>query len=170
MRSNRIVLISVVLALLALPIPFALAPCTPCPCPCPGKVTGGGQIGLCCGGKASFGFNIVCEEGDPVPKGELQYVDHTMGMFDSAPMQVHAHDMLTLSVWDKETDSKKAHFTGECTIDHESGYTFEVCVQDNGEPGKDDVFVIKLFDGDTLIYEAGGWPILHGNIQVHKKP
>ena len=170
MRSNKIALLSVVLALLVLAVPLVYAPC---PCPCPGKVTGGGQIRCRCDPnvRASFGFNIVCHRGDIVPKGELQYVDHTMGMFDTAPMQVHGHDMLSLEVWDKESPSKKARFQGECTIDHESGYTFCVYVEDNGEPGKNDVFVIKLFDGaHNQIYEARGEPILHGNIQIHKKP
>ena len=182
LRKEKVVILGSVLliAILAAFLPFALRVPTlaksltasaNCACACPGKVTGGGQIAIeCRDGKASFGFNIVCERGDPAPKGELEYVDHTVGMFDTAPMQVHAHDMLSLAVWDKETPSKKARFTGECTIDHESGFTFEVYVEDNDEPGKDDVFTIKLFEGSTQIYYGEGDPILHGNIQIHKKP
>jgi hypothetical protein len=127
----------------------------------PGKVTGGGQIEASeqTGGKkvdkASFGFNVMYEEGDPAPKGELEYIDH------ATKMNVHAHDMTKLVVSDDKT---KAWFEGTCTIDGVSG-TFKAYVEDNGEPGKKDVFKITLSDG----YTAGG-QLLNGNIQIHKKP
>jgi len=126
----------------------------------PGKVTGGGQIEipLPCfkTGKASFGFNIVYQEGDPAPTGELQYVDHTTKMI------VHSHNMTSLVV---SSDKTKATFTGECTINGIGGFTFKAYVEDNGEPGKNDIFKITLSDG----YSAGGI-LLNGNIQIHKKP
>ncbi len=128
----------------------------------PGKVTGGGQIKapVQTGGKkvdkASFGFNVMYQEGDPAPKGELEYIDH------ATKMNVHAHDMTSLVV---SADKTEAWFEGTCTIDGVSGYTFEAYVQDNGEPGKNDVFEITLSTG----YTAGG-QLLNGNIQIHKKP
>lgn len=128
----------------------------------PGKVTGGGQIEapVQTGGKkvdkASFGFNVMYQEGDPAPKGELEYLDHATGM------NVHAHDMTRLVVSDDKT---QAWFEGTCTIDGVSGYTFEAYVEDNNEPGKNDVFEITLSTG----YTAGG-ELLSGNIQIHKKP
>lgn len=128
----------------------------------PGKVTGGGQIiaPVQTGGKkvdkASFGFNVMYREGDPAPKGELEYIDH------ATKMNVHAHDMTKLVV---SADKPEAWFEGTCTIDGVSGYTFEAYVQDNGEPGKNDWFEIRLSDG----YTAGG-QLLSGNIQIHKKP
>ena len=128
----------------------------------PGKVTGGGQIEapVQTGGKkldkASFGFNVVYQESDPAPKGELEYLDHATGM------NVHAPDMTKLVVSDDKT---QARFEGICTIDGVSGYTFEAYVEDNNEPGKNDVFEITLSTG----YTAGG-QLLSGNIQIHKKP
>jgi len=126
----------------------------------PGKVTGGGQIviPLPCfkTGKASFGFNIMYQEGDSAPNGELQYVDHTTKMI------VHSHNMTSLVV---SSDKTKATFTGECTINGVSGFTFKAYVEDNGEPGKNDIFKITLSNG----YSAGGI-LLNGNIQIHKKP
>jgi hypothetical protein len=44
-----------------------------------------------------------------------------------------------------------------------SGFKFKVYVEDNGEPGKNDVFKISLSNG----YSAGG-TLLNGNIQIHK--
>jgi hypothetical protein len=123
----------------------------------PGKVTGGGQIAIPLPkGKASFGFNIMYQEGWAAPKGELQYVDHT------TKMTVHGPNMTSLVV---SSDKTKATFTGECTINGVSGFKFKVYVEDNSEPGKNDVFKIELSNG----YSAGG-VLLNGNIQIHKKP
>lgn len=129
----------------------------------PGKVTGGGQIKAPIPvkikakvvDKASFGFNVMYQEGDPAPKGELEYIDH------AAKMNVHAHNMTRLVVSDDKT---KAWFEGTCTINGVSG-TFKAYVEDNNEPGRNDVFEITLSTG----YKAGG-PLLSGNIQIHKKP
>jgi streptogramin lyase len=126
----------------------------------PGKVTGGGQIGISLQylkkEKASFGFNIMYQEGDQAPKGELQYVDHTTKMI------VHSHDMTNLVV---SPDKTKAAFVGTCTINGVGGFTFKAYVEDNTEPGKNDVFKISLSNG----YSASG-TLLNGNIQIHKKP
>jgi hypothetical protein len=124
----------------------------------PGKVTGGGQIAIPLRrlkkGVASFGFNVMYQEGWAAPKGELQYVDHTTKMI------VHSHDMTNLVV---SPDKTKATFAGECEINGVSGFKFKVYVEDNGEPGKNDVFKISLSNG----YSAGG-TLLNGNIQIHK--
>jgi hypothetical protein len=125
----------------------------------PGKVTGGGQIAISLSsktGKASFGFNVMYQEGWAAPKGELQYVDHT------TKMTVHGPNMTSLVV---SSDKTKATFSGECKINGVSGFKFKVYVEDNGEPGKNDVFKITLSNG----YLAGG-TLLNGNIQIHKKP
>lgn len=155
MRLNRIVLISVVLAL-AVAVPVVFAP--PPPLCCPSKVTGGGQIGftICCDyHRATFGFNIQCRGGNL--KGELQYVDHLTGM------KIHIHDMLSLTFNDLGGGDWCAVFTG---IDVYSGETVRVHVHDCGEPGTADLFEITGPGG----YHGIGDPILHGNIQVHLKP
>ncbi|MBN1762987.1 MAG: hypothetical protein JW878_07945 [Methanomicrobia archaeon] len=128
----------------------------------PGKVTGGGQIEAPeqTGNKkkvdtASFGFNVMYEEGDPAPKGELEYLDHATGM------NVHAFEMTKLVV---SADKTQAWFEGTCTINGANG-TFKAYVEDNNEPGKNDKFAITLSTG----YTAGG-ELLSGNIQIHKKP
>jgi hypothetical protein len=120
----------------------------------PGKVTGGGQIAI--SSKASFGFNVMYQEGWDAPKGELQYVDYATKMI------VHSHNITSLVV---SPDKTKATFEGICTINGVDGFTYRVYVEDNGEPSKNDVFKITLSTG----YSAGG-TILNGNIQIHKKP
>lgn len=136
-----------------------------------GKVTGGGQIPLC-GGKASFGFNAMEYSRDDGPKGELQYVDHVTGM------QVHAHIIETLWVaeyWsgNKPYPMRQARFTGPCTVNHTSGYSFIVWVADEGEPGKNDQFYIDIVGPGGFHYEApqgSEVELLSGNIQIHKPP
>ncbi|MCJ7634563.1 hypothetical protein MUP77_19500 [Candidatus Bathyarchaeota archaeon] len=144
-----------------------------------GKVTGGGQIPLdpeqttLPGG--SFGFNVMYyPDKMDAPKGELEYIDHVTGM------NVHAHTMTGLEVFgppNKSIVPWTANFEGYCKVDGEEGYFFWVHVEDWGEPGKLDNFHIIIWEvdssgnviWDTPIYGAEGWPILVGNIQVHKK-
>lgn len=136
-----------------------ILPVSACVLPSYGKVTGGGH------GKipsspgipgGSFGFNVRWSEGDPAPKGEIQYVDHSTGM------RVHGHTMTDLWV---SPDKTVAWFRGECTIDGVPGFTFYVYVEDNGEPGRNDEFIIELSNS----YSAGN-TLLCGNIQIHTKP
>jgi DNA-binding beta-propeller fold protein YncE len=126
----------------------------------PGKTTGGGQIEIPLPssktGKGSFGFNIIYQEGDQGPKGVVQYIDPT------TKMNVHSQSITSLVV---SPDKKKASFGGQCTINEVSGFTFTVSVEDNGEPGKNDVFKISLSNG----YSAGS-TLCNGNIQIHQKP
>jgi hypothetical protein len=140
-----------------------------------GKVTGGGQ---CVVGdhkeipSASFGFNAMWFSRDAKPKGEINYVDHTTGQ------HVHVHLLDYLLVWEDLPGNKphpmmKAKFWG---TDVYSGKLVEVYVEDNGEPGKNDKFLIFLdgaylggsgdFYGSTQIDDT----ILAGNIQIHKPP
>ena len=144
-----------------------ILPVYACYLPDYGKVTGGGH------GKipsspgipgGSFGFNGMYSEKNPVLKGEIQYVDHDTGM------KVHGHTMTDLWVSDDKTE---AWFRGECTIDGVPGFTFFVYVEDNNEPGVDDVFQITLWErtypGYDQFYRAGNG-LLCGNIQIHTKP
>ena len=130
----------------------------------PGKVTGGGQIPLEEGQTSlpggSFGFNAMFypNKGMTVPKGELEYVDHALGM------KVHVHDMEDL--WVSE-DKTEAIFEGPCTIDGVGGFYCWIYVQDNGEPGTNDYFLISL-TGEGYEYVREG-TLLAGNIQIHKK-
>jgi len=142
-----------------------------------GKVTGGGQCIVGANKKipsASFGFNAMWFSRDASPKGEINYVDHITGK------HYHVHDLDYLYVWEtlqgnKPMPLKKAIFGGFCTVDGVPGGYIDVYVEDNGEPGKNDKFLIML-DGTYLggsgefFGELGDDPILAGNIQIHKPP
>lgn len=137
------------------------------PIPGTGKVTGGGQ---CIVGSntqipsASFGFNAMWFSRNPAPNGEINYIDHITGQ------HVHVHILTYLVVWFDEPGNKpwpmmKAMFGG---LDVYSGKMVDVYVEDHGEPGKNDLFYIKL--GGVYLGGSLSAPILAGNIQIHKPP
>ena len=140
-----------------------------------GKVTGGGQ---CIVGdnteipSASFGFNAMWFSRNPTPNGEINYVDHITGQ------HVHVHELTYLEVWQDAPGNKpwpmqKAKFGG---LDVYSGLMVDVYVEDNGEPGKNDKFLIFLDgaylggSGDYFGSVLTDDPILAGNVQIHKPP
>ena len=55
------------------------------------------------------------------------------------------------------------HVEGTCEVNGQGGVTYAVDVTDNSEPGRNDVFIIKLSSGYYAAGTLGG-----GNIQLHK--
>lgn len=122
-----------------------------------GKVTGGGYYAVP-GGAATFGFNVQRkEETDPI-KGQLEYQNHATGE------NVHSVTIDTLLILDSDSDGENdtAIFSGTC-INNKVPCTFEVRVEDNGEPGVNDTFQIS----GTVITPTAG-TLGGGNIQIHK--
>ena len=134
----------------------------------PAKITGGGHGETFTASftpAGSFGFNVMASEGDPAPKGELEYIDHDTGM------NVHGHTMIDLAVWPINNGKKGkwgGWFSGLCTINGVPGFSFRVDVEDNGEPGVNDKFKIKIWDG-VFFYESPWTTLVVGNIQIHVK-
>jgi len=135
-----------------------------------GKITGGGHgdvegaDGVPAG---SFGFNVMYSDKDGTVKGDLEYIDHIIGM------NLHAWEMEGINVWEDNPTNKpgpwlKGEFWGPCSINGETGHSFFVYVEDYGEPGKLDKFYIYTDTG----YVGGSLvePILVGNIQIHLGP
>jgi len=54
------------------------------------------------------------------------------------------------------------HIEGTAQVNGEDGFTYQVDVVDNGEPGRNDSFKLHLSRG----YDASG-PLAGGNIQLH---
>ena len=126
---------------------------------CLGKVTGGGEINVP-GGTSNFGFVAQRKSvGGPV-MGNLEYRNHALGLnvHTTSPTSI-----LTLSV-----SPTTATFTGACTKRIGNGSpvacTFSVTVEDNGEPGRNDKFIIAI-SGEPV--EGASAPIARGNIQIH---
>ena len=119
------------------------------PPPSVGKVTGGGTINVS-GGIGNFGFIVERSASGPIG-GNLQYKDHATGQ------SLHSVTFITFVI-----AANTASFSGTCTSDG-MPCTFYVEVEDNGEPGKDDVFRISV-NGSPL----QGGTLRSGNVQIHQ--
>ena len=102
------------------------------------------------GGRATLGFDVAYRIGQIVPEGSLSFRDHTLGK------KVDATTITSFHV-----AGGKATFGGVATVDGAPGVRFEAVVQDNGEPGRDDSFLLFTADG----YLASG-TLKGGNIEV----
>jgi photosystem II stability/assembly factor-like uncharacterized protein len=125
----------------------------------PGKVTGGGRIG---DGRE---FDLAVQpDGNNGFKGHLNYKD-TANNIDLRSASIAFVSVLI--------DGKHATIKGTAIVNGSSGYTFDVHVEDNGEPGRGaDRFRIELSGPtsyDSNAYAANGGLLTGGNIQVHKE-
>jgi hypothetical protein len=115
-------------------------------------VTGGGWItGTPTGSKATFGVSGGIKNG--APWGHLTYVDHANGATKVKGTGVTSYTAVNATT---------RRITGTCEINGQAGFTYEVEVADNGEPGRNDTLRIRLSNG----YAASG-ALQGGNIQLH---
>jgi len=120
-------------------------------------VTGGGWIvGTPSGAKGNFGVGGGVKNG--AFWGHLNYLDHGSGL------HVQATSITGYVFVDDRTRDICGTYT---TNTGDSGY-FRVRVTDNGEPGRDDFFGIKLQSGYLAMGDLGGPDPGGGNIQLHK--
>jgi hypothetical protein len=115
-------------------------------------VTGGGWItGTPSGAKGTFGVAGGIKNG--AFWGHLTYIDHGAGGPKVKGTGVTAYAVV---------DTTTRHIEGTAEINGQGGFTYQVDVSDNGEPGRNDTFVIRLSNG----YVASG-TLAGGNIQLH---
>jgi len=141
--------------------------CQPAPPPPPPPgcipadfITGGGWItSTPSGAKANFGVAGGVKQG--VWWGHLTYIDHSAG----GP-QVKGTGVTDYTP--DATQPKMRHISGTAEVNGQSGYTYEIDVADNGEPGSNDTFAIQLLKNGApdIIYSARG-TLGGGNIQLH---
>ena len=86
--------------------------------------------------------------------GHLTYIDHATGM------KVKGTGVTGYTV----TGPTSRRITGTAEINGAPGFTYIVDVADNGEPGRQDTFMIQLFPSG---YTAAG-TLTGGNIQLHR--
>ncbi len=103
------------------------------------KITGAGWIPISTE-KGNFGFN-ASRKGIAAPTGSLTYGDKLN------KVKVQSEGVSSFSI-----SGNTATFSGPCTINKVSGFTYTVEVVDNGEPGSGDSFRIRLSNG----YDRGG--------------
>ena len=120
-------------------------------------VTGGGWIvGTPSGARGNFGVGGGVKNG--AFWGHLNYLDHGNGLHVKATS-------ITGYVF---VDDRTRDICGTYQADNgESGF-FRVRVTDNGEPGRDDFFGIRLQSGYQATGDLGGPGPGGGNIQLHK--
>ncbi|MDO8541473.1 MAG: PKD domain-containing protein [Opitutaceae bacterium] len=109
------------------------------------KITGGA---LRFGNNGRGGFNVQSGDGVAV-KGELEY--------HNGSVNLHAGTMTAIAV---SPDLKQGRFAGVL----DDGRTFVVYVEDNGEPGKNDIF--RMWVNGVLLNGAGN--LTGGNVQIHR--
>lgn len=129
------------------------------PTPCD-FITSGGFVFTDSGAKANFGAHGGCKNGEFW--GHINFVDHGTGL------HVNSTEITGYLV-----DPPVPNARDICGIAKTNGPTetvrFRVRLVDNGEPGRDDMFGIRLSDGYHLSTrsladeEPGG-----GNVQLHK--
>src|SRR5262249_30590372 len=114
-------------------------------------VTGGGWITAPSGSKGTFA--VAGGRKSKGLWGHLTFIDHGSGMKVKGT-GVTAYTVVNLTT---------RHIEGTCEIGGQAGFTYAADVTDNGEPGRNDVFSLRLSNG----YLASG-TLSGGNIQLHK--
>lgn len=126
-----------------------------------GFFTGGGKLAGAGPGRrdfCTFGFNAGNVGFGKDLLGNLQFNDHKNNT------RVHGYNVKTFSI---SADEKTAEWTGDCKVNNLDGYTFWATATDNGEPGVNDEFGIKVWDPTGVMILNKGGVLLHGNIQSH---
>jgi len=124
------------------------------------RVTGGGWIRSSSNAKSTFGvsggFNIK-KNGF---RGQLEFNDH--GSNGPKVKGTGVTDYVAV-------DAVTRRIEGTAKMNGVAGFTYEVVVSDNGEPGRNDGFAIRLWNAaGALVYSASG-TLRGGNIQLHIK-
>ncbi len=114
-------------------------------------VTGGGWIATSTGVKGTFGVAGGIKNG--AFWGHLEYIDHGTGMKGHGT-GVNAYVIVSETM---------RHIEGTAEVNGQSGFTYQADVTDNGEPGTNDAFNLRVSNG----YAVGG-TLKGGNIQIHK--
>jgi len=131
--------------------------CQPAPSPTPSCtgadfVTGGGwTTGTPSGAKGNFGVAGGIKQG--TFWGHLTYIDHGT----NGP-QVKGTGVTAYTVVNATT----RHIEGTAQVNGQDGFTYQVDVVDNGEPGRNDMFTLHLSNNYAVSGTLGG-----GNIQLH---
>src|SRR2546428_3670529 len=114
-------------------------------------VTGGGWIVPSSGARGNFAIAGGIKNNGFW--GHLEYQDHGAGL------RVHGTGVTAYVA----TGATMRHIEGTAEVNGQPGFTYQVDVADNGEPGRQDTFAITLSSGYTA---AGSLP--GGNIQLHQ--
>jgi hypothetical protein len=112
--------------------------------------------------RANFGFNAKYKDSNPTGNLEFRYSD---GYIDLKSTLI---DQLVI------TGGRIVQFKGQALVNRQQGCRFFVKAIDNGEPGTNDTFEIKVWASGTdpesnSPFERAAGVLKGGNIQVHIK-
>lgn len=127
-------------------------------------LTGGGWIVRLTGAKANFGVEGGVKNG--AWWGGVNYIDHGTGL------NVHSRNV-TAYVF---VDDRTRDICGMADSNQFGEVAYHIRATDNGEPGRDDIFIIRLGKSGAIVYTTEGDPDHTlggpepggGNIQLHK--
>ncbi|MGH8373246.1 MAG: post-COAP-1 domain-containing protein [Gammaproteobacteria bacterium] len=139
--------------------------------PSPGDfLTGGGWIMRASGAKANFGVAGGVKNGNWW--GHLEYIDHGTGL------KVHWTSITGYFVPEggPYLSPNTRDICGFADTNLYGNVAFHVRAEDNGEPGRNDIFIIRLGKNGVVVYSTEGDPDHTlggpnpggGNIQLHK--
>jgi hypothetical protein len=134
------------------------------PTPCD-FITGGGFVFTDLGERANFGAHGGCKHGGFW--GHVNYVDHG-GFMGVTPYHVSSIEITGYLMGDFGSPTGR-EICGWARTNADETVRFRVRMEDNGEPGRNDRFGIRLENGYlvTTRFLADGGPG-GGNIQLHK--
>src|SRR6266571_2497690 len=141
-------------------------PSGPPPPPVHDFVTGGGWI-WSNGFHANFGFEAGYKPNQPL-RGELNWVDH------GTEYHIKATTVDSYGEGTGPGSGPARTFSGEATVNGDSGYHYTITVQDNAEPGHGVDWIDFVVTNDIAFYyhptgDSGAY-LAGGNIQVHTNP
>ncbi|WP_201361691.1 family 43 glycosylhydrolase [Dictyobacter formicarum] len=131
-----------------------------------GFTTGGGIL-IHSGVRADFGFNVKYLKNGQA-QGQFIYIEHR----PTGDVVVKSNVLDTLAIIKSSPTSSTAVFTGKATNNGVGNYTFQVTGVDNGEPGTNDQFGLKLSSpGGAVVADLTFDPLTlnGGNIQIHQE-
>jgi hypothetical protein len=120
---------------------------------CEIKITNGGWIIAMNGDRASFGGNAKADADGNVT-GNEEYQDHG----PAQPMNLHGNVLVIVC-----NSATSATIFGEATIDGSGSHIYRIDVQDNGEPGRNDRYRLRV-----NAYDSGDQQLRGGNVQIHQ--
>src|SRR3954471_23796486 len=135
------------------------------PAPCD-FITGGGFVFTDAGAKANFGAHGGCKH--EAFWGHVNYVDHG-GFMGKSPYHVDSTEITGYLIDGEPGLANARDICGFARTNAGETVRFRVRMEDNGEPGKNDRFGIRLSNGYLVTTRllADGGPG-GGNIQLHK--
>jgi hypothetical protein len=122
---------------------------------CELKISDGGWIVALNTEVGTFGGNAKVSSSG-ISTGNQEYHDH-------GPLQAITVNTIDVQAVTCSDDRTRASIFGHATVDGSGSYEYEIDLQDNGEPGVDDMYRIFI---PGIAYESGLRTLQGGNVQI----